>query len=111
MKVEDLFLGSLTEVEFSFSDQTGSDYSCSTVINGKSIIFGGDSRRPYTNQISLVENCRLTRIGSLPFSFMGGACNTFQNSDGISKVLLCFGRDGKSNCSRFLKWLKHNFLN
>ena len=104
-------LGSLTEVEFSFSDQTGSFLSCSTVINGKSIIFGGHRGYPFKNQISLVEDCRLTRIGSLPFSFHLGACNTFQDSNGTSKVLLCFGRDGKSNCHRFLKCLKYYFSN
>jgi len=99
-------LGSLAEVEFSFSNETGSSGSCSTVINGKIIIFGG-SLEPFKNQVSLVEDCRLTRIGTLPFSFSGGACNTFQNSDGRSRTLLCFGHDGKSNCHRFLKCLKY----
>ena len=103
-------LGSLTEVEFSFSDQTGSYGSCSTVINGKSIIFGG-FRSSFQNQISLVENCRLTRIGTLPFPFHYGACNTFQNSDRISEALLCFGLDDTSNCHRFLKCLKYYFPN
>jgi len=103
-------LGSLKEVEFSFSDQTGSYCSCSTVINGKSIIFGG-LYSSFKNQISLVEDCRLTRIGSLPFSFEDGACNTFKNSEGISEALLCFGYDGKSNCHRFLKCLKYYFPN
>ena len=92
-------------------DQTGSFGSCSTVINGKSIIFGGYSRSPFTNQISLVEDCRLTRIGSLPFGFSGGACNTYQNSDGRSEALLCFGLEGKSKCHRFLKCLKYYFPN
>ena len=102
-------LGSLTEVEFSFSDQTGSWGSCSTVINGKSFIFGGYDL--LSSQISLVEDCRLTRIGSLPVSFSMGACNTFQNSDGISEALLCFGAHGTSNCHRFLKCLKYYFRN
>jgi len=110
-KLKIYILGSLTEVEFSFSDQTGAYGSCSTVINGKSIILGGDNDHSFKNQISLVKDCRLTRIGSLPFTFNFGACNTFQNSDGISRALLCFGYDGRSNCHRFLKCLKYYFPN
>ena len=104
-------LGSLSEVEFSFSNQTRAYGSCSTVINGKNIIFGGDYYTSYDNQISLVKDCGLTRIGYLPFRFAMGACNNFQNSNGISKVLLCFGYDGNSNCHRFLKCLKYYFPN
>jgi len=64
-------------------------------MNGKSIIFGGDARhRPDGNQISLVKDCGLTRIGSLPFGFKFGACNTFQDNDGKNRALLCFGWDG-----------------
>ena len=64
-------------------------------MNGKSIIFGGDARhRPDGNQISLVKDCDLTRIGSLPFGFKFGACNTFQDNDGKNRALLCFGWDG-----------------
>ena len=85
----------------------------------KSIIFGGyySSYKQFHNQISLVKDCGLTRIGTLPFAFDSGACNTYQNSDGISKALLCFGLDAElhrnsySNCSRFLKCLKYYFPN
>ena len=97
-----LYLGNLTKLDsFSFTYETGSYYSCSATINGQMLIFGGSSSYSYSNQISLVENCRLTRIGSLPITFHYGACNTFQRSDGISETLLCFASDGKSNCHRF----------
>ena len=109
-KLKIYILGRLTEVGFSFSDQTGSFLSCSTVINGKSIIFGG-YYSSFKKQISLVKDCRLTRIGTLPFAFYIGACNTFQNSKGISEALLCFGAYGTSNCHRFLKCLKYYFPN
>jgi len=108
MKLKIYILGSPTEVDsFSFSDQTGSRGSCSTLINGKIVIFGGLTGRPYSNQISVVEDCRWTRIGSLPFSFSSGACNTYKNRDGRSEALLCFGEDGKSNCHRFIKCLTY----
>jgi len=98
-------------VEFSFSDRTGSYHSCSTLINGKNIIFGEINSFSYENQIRLVEDCRLTRIGSLPFPFSSGACNTYQNSDGITTTLLCFGYNGGTKCHRFLKCLKYYFPN
>jgi len=97
-----LYLGNLIELDyFSFTYETGSYYSCSATINGQMMIFGGNLGYSYSNQISLVENCRLTRIGSLPIRFSGGACNTFQRSDGRSETLLCFARNGESNCHRF----------
>ena len=65
------------------------------------LIFGGDYERPYGNQISVLEDCRLKRIGSLPTAFIIGACNTYQRSDGISETLLCFGLYRESECQRF----------
>ena len=98
-------LGNLTDLDsFSFSFETGSLNSCSTIINGQMMIFGGNS--PYNTQISLVEECRLTRIGSLPSSFYLGACNTFENTDGINATLLCFASSGFSNCQRFYEMFK-----
>ena len=65
------------------------------------LIFGGSSFRSFSTQISLVEDCRLTRIGSLPTSFSFGACNTYQRTDGISETLLCFAYEGGSDCQKF----------
>ena len=99
-------LGNLTDLDsFSFSFETGSLNSCSTIINGQMMIFGGGDYT-YWTQISLIKDCQMTRIGSLPDSFYFGACNTFQNSDGINATLLCFADSGKSNCQRFYKMFK-----
>ena len=96
-----LYLGNLTEVDsFSYTYETGSHWSCSATINGQMMIFGG-RYSPYDNQISVVEDCRLTRIGSLPIKFDIGACNTYHRSDGFSETLLCFAESGTSNCHRF----------
>jgi len=64
------------------------------------LIFGGRTY-PYADQISSVEDCRLTRIGSLPDGFYTGSCNSYQRTDGISETLLCFGLNAKTGCQRF----------
>ena len=53
------------------------------------MMFGGDGS--YNNQISVVESCRLRRVGTLPMEFRVGGCNTFQTIDGNDEALLCFG--------------------
>ena len=93
----------MTELdEFNVERGTGAWYSCSVVQNGIMIIFGGDSY--FTNhgrQISIVESCRLYRIGQLPNIFDGGACNTFKTSIGEEYSLLCFSMDGSDECLRY----------
>ena len=86
--------GNLNSVKdaFTFGDETGSLVSCSATINGRMMIFGGFWNTKYKNQISVVESCQLTRVGDLPMSFHGGACNTFTWS-GKEETLLCFAGD------------------
>ena len=97
-----LVLGQLKNVtQFSFDDESGSYRSCSTTINGKMMIFGGDSGTPSYNQISILESCGLRRIGDLPMNLRSGACNTFINSQGKDYALLCFGYNyGMNECHR-----------
>ena len=96
-----MVLGELSEVfHFQFEPTTGSDWSCSAVINGLMMIFGGDEDFPYSNQISIVESCTLRRLGSLPMDFEFGACNTFQNPVGVEETLLCFSTFGQAACHR-----------
>ena len=105
----ELFLGQLSNVNsFRFGDRTGSKHSCSTIVDGKMYIFGGRSDKDYSDQISLVEDCGLTRVGTLPIKFSYGSCNTFQTSNGESHTLLCFGLYGKSECHRYFKFHKNN---
>ena len=63
------------------------------------MLFGGN-HDSYKTQISIVESCRLRRLGTLPMKFKLGACNTFQTSEGDEEVLLCFARTGKNECHR-----------
>ena len=98
-----LFFGSGTltsEFQFGQSESTGSYRSCSTVINGLMMIFGGDSNSDFDNQISVVESCGLRRLGTLPMQFEFGACNTFQSNEGDEEVLLCFAYNGRKDCHR-----------
>ena len=104
----------LSEVDdFRFGDRTGSYRSCSTTLDGKVYIFGGITyMTDYSDQISVVEHCGLTRVGTLPTKFENGACNSFQKSNGESHILLCFGYDekfhGLSDCHRYFKFHKNN---
>ena len=82
---------------FHFEDNTGAFGSCSAIMDGRMLVFGGDAT--YGNQISEVANCGLSRIGKLPLDFSYLACNTF-NGDS-EYVLLCFPFKQQSGCHRF----------
>ena len=85
---------------FHYGAGTESYKSCSAQFNGELYIFGGfyESR-----QISKIEpNCKLRRVGTLPFDFVGGTCNSFDN-----KVLLCFPLQRKTG--KFC-WVSYNGL-
>ena len=85
--------GALTRVEsFEIGAKTGGFRVCSTLLNGLMMVFGGVAR-PFDNQISVIENCGLRRIGDLPMHFDWGGCNTFLSSEGNQETLLCFGRN------------------
>ena len=94
----------MLEVEFG----TGSFRSCSATINGQMMIFGlqptgkqsWDLEHSFQSQISIVESCRLKRLGTLPFSFYDGGCNTFKTNGEMEETLLCFGMGGKKMCYR-----------
>ena len=63
-------------------------------------IAGGDYNKSFGRQISLVENCGLRRVGTLPYDFNGGSCNNFITQDGTEEALLCFGYTNKTSCIR-----------
>ena len=69
-------------------------------------IFGGAS--DYNDQISLVEDCGLTRVGTLPMKFTGGSCTNYKSNNGEIRTLLCFGLTAKSNCHRYFIFHKNN---
>jgi len=87
--------------EFTFEFETGTLRSCSAILHGQMFIFGGD-RPPFNDQISVVEDCHLMRLGTLPMAFDIGSCNTYQTSYGKNEMLLCFGDSAPTSCHRFL---------
>ena len=64
------------------------------------MIFGGYSLFGYKDQISIVESCKLTRLGNLPKTFEHGACETFKTSSGKEETLLCFAYSFYKICQR-----------
>ena len=56
-------------------------------------IVGGFESYAYRSQISIVEDCGLHRVGTLPLRFQYGACNTFSDI-----ALLCFSSSGMNEC-------------
>ena len=47
-------------------------------------------------KVSVIENCRMARIGDLPFDYEYGSCNTFLEPN--PRVLLCFDRNDPKVC-------------
>ena len=44
-------------------------------------------------QMSKVQNCKLRRVGKLPFDFGYGGCNTFSFG-----IMLCFSSNAAREC-------------
>ena len=85
--------GALTRIEkFEIGAKTGAFRVCSVLLNGVMMVFGGVAK-PIDNQISVIENCGLRRIGDLPMHFDWGGCNVYQTPEGTQETLLCFGRN------------------
>ena len=65
---------------FTFEDQTQIYRSCSAVLNGEMLVFGGlrGGSGDYARQWSSVGSCSLRSEGKLDFDFELGACNTIQ---------------------------------
>merc|ERR1712176_785018 len=75
-------------------ENSGAYRSCSVMLNGEAIIFGGNHGMStnINSQISVVYACGsppVRRLGNLPFNFTSGACGTFMFIDSQT-ILLCF---------------------
>jgi len=93
----------INEDQFVFATDTGSYWSCSVVHDGQMLIIGGrgtDEQRS-AKQISVLDSCRLRRIGTLPIFFEAGACNTFTTDSGSDETLLCFYMGAEKECRSF----------
>ena len=79
--------------DFGFEYGTGTEvyYSCSITWKGAFYIFGGHSEK---TQISMVDDCKLTRVGTLPFELYQGACTNVNNQE----FYLCFDENNPYKC-------------
>ena len=75
--------GQSKEIEFNFQSGTEVRSSCSIVWLGRMFVFGGFN---YKRQISLVDECKLTKKGELPFDMFLGTCAQRDNRE----VFICF---------------------
>ena len=99
--------GNNTNMEFFIRQDTDIYLSCSARLNGEYYVFGGNQRTPYTSftkQISKINDCRLKRVGDLPFDFEYGACGTYEVSS-EERVMLCFDMNEQRKCRRYSKFL------
>jgi len=88
--------GNTIDTGFTIGENAYADQSCSTVLNGEAIIFGGLWGQ-YYRQISVVSGCSLLRIGDLPFDFQAGTCGTF-NMNAVPSIFLCFDQNARRKC-------------
>ena len=72
--------------------------TCSFLQSGVMFIIGGDDDQDYSRQISIVESCRLTKVGQLPYNFHKGACNNYKNDFGYEEAFLCFAWEYGNQC-------------
>ena len=75
--------GESKDTEFEFSLNTEVHYSCSVLWGNQMYVFGGKDN---PNQISRIEDCRLTSIGALDFRTYGAACTNFADN----LIFICF---------------------
>ena len=75
-------------IGMTFEPGTELQGSCSIVWRGKAFVFGGFDHfeHQYQRQISIVNECKLTRKGELPFDMKDGACAQRDNRE----LFICF---------------------
>lgn len=87
------------QLEFVYEENTAVKYSCAAILNDEMYVFSGPTLRKSQEvdtykQISKVEDCKLKRVGELPFernTFVeGGYCGTFLFPEDEYRVMLCF---------------------
>ena len=80
-----------TDFGFEFGTDTEVYYSCSITWKGAFYVFGGVSEK---TQISVVDDCKLTRVGTLPFELYRGACTNVNDQE----FYLCFDWSNRNQC-------------
>ena len=79
--------------DFVFEYGTGTEVhgSCSITWKGAFYVFGGSFEK---TQISVVDDCKLTRVGTLPFNLNKGACTNVNDQE----FYLCFDANNPYKC-------------
>ena len=76
-------MGQSQEIGFTYGPETEVMAACSIIWRGQMYMFGGYT---YKHQISVVDQCSLTKIGDLPIRMNYGACA--QRND--EQIYICF---------------------
>ena len=118
--------GRFLSADFDFKMGEGTEVyqSCSAILNGEMLVFGGTSefafrqviistlscKNDFSFKISKVIGCELTRIGNLNIDFKIGTCGKFNFPE--ERVMMCFHLDGPNFCQRFIlsKIYKNNLI-
>ena len=73
---------------FNYERDTQVYESCSVVMAGKMLVFGGTGN--FKRQLSSVAQCHLKTEGKMPFDLQLGAANTVEGFNGVQTTILCF---------------------
>ena len=92
--------GESKQPDFTFSSGTEVSASCSLIWENEMFVFGG---RTEVNQISKVENCRLSSVGQLTFRMEKGACTNFADE----LVFICFPEADNESTAQQCKKSSH----
>ena len=85
--------GKSRNIKFNFEGNTSARPSCSVVWQGMMFMYGG----PFHNkQISVVEECKLKRVGTLEFRMDTGGCAQRNNAE----IFICFNHNEYKTCRR-----------
>ena len=85
--------GRVEPVNFQYGPFTEAEGSCSIVFKGRAFVYGGAGIEQW-RQISVVDSCQLTRVGTLPADMSYGACTTI----GEELIYLCFDLGHTKTC-------------
>ena len=101
-----VLLGKVRAEDFHMDIHDGSyaDYSsCSIVLNGNAILFGGGQEN---RQISVIHRNGIKRVNNLPFNFEGGICHFNSGT-----VFLCFDINEPELCRARYSYYNESLAN
>ena len=105
------------DINFTYEPETEVEDSCAATLDDEMFVLGGWNQKRQGNtqnwkirssygeewpknwikiiffKISKVQDCKLKRVGEMPFDFWSGGCNTFDFG-----VMLCFSSGATKEC-------------